>query len=158
MSSFNIVSVDVATELVTLNRANLSAAFVRCTFSGDQVRLGTTAEGFHYTTIDLPETKKGEQTVLSFQLTDPTAAFGSSPVEWVELELSDVSNWRPVVPDPDEVVAVTRISDQQCQVSLVNPGHPSSYRFILVVFCGGKAGFADPTIINPPEEDPDPTS
>ncbi len=153
--SVNIIKVEVATELVSLNRADLSAAFVRCTFSGQHVERGTTENGFPFTTIDLPKTKKGQQTVLSFELEEPAAAFGSSPMEWVDLDLEDVSNWRPVVPDPDEVVAVDRINDRTCQVSLINPGRHSSYRFILVVFFGGKAGFADPTIINPPEEDPD---
>ncbi|MEM7585462.1 MAG: hypothetical protein AAF560_18880 [Acidobacteriota bacterium] len=150
------LTIEVAVERVAIDHASLTASFVRASLSGDHVTTGTTPEGFPFTTVTLPPSDEGDTTIINFLIEGEEAAFGSSPVEWVELDTNKLDFWRPVVPNPDEVVAVERLSAQQCRVTLVNPGHASTYRFMLVVFRHGQAGFADPTIINPPDEDPDP--
>jgi hypothetical protein len=120
----------------------------------DTVERGYTSTGYHYTLLNLPKTKKGDEVLIRLTLAEDLL-FATSPVQWVRL---DIPNPKPLVPlpPPEAVLSVSRINGRTCEIDVRNPGEAGAYRFMLVLFWAGKVAISDPTLINPPPEHNEP--
>lgn len=117
-------------------------------YSGPQVHPWPSPDG-PYTSIVLPKLDPGSRVTVEVEAIGGLE-LGTSPVQWVALDTTDPSFLRPLWPDP-RVIEVRPGDPSRVSIEVVVQDHPSGYRFMLVTYTGGRALFADPTIIDPPK-------
>ncbi len=149
------MNVDVTEIAITLTPDVEPGTRGSFTYTGESV---ATSEDGRYNSILLPPSNVGDQSLIVFSLETPGLRFGTSPVQWIELQEGNLEYLKPEPPNPEDIRAVTRLSSTVCQITELNNGKLVPYRFILSVFYQGQALYADPTIVNLPPEPPDPGS